>query len=367
VSKTKRLFISDIHLSSEEIYKNHPDISWFKPDRHKQRLLNFIDNTIIAKKNSVKDVILLGDIFNTWICPASIPPPSYQEIFNANQDILDKFQEIVENGINLFYMNGDHDFELMPAEIENRVFGIRAIRYYRTSRIHAEHGNRFDIFNKPDYITDPAYGTPVGYFIRRLIASAGGREIDILDLSGSIDDIIEAAVTEQNIFSSIIEGLAERINMGDADSILMPNGKQIAIGELKERYKKLSGVYNKRELIADLSQRMYLNESADHLCQKYDFNGDSDDVTVESKNGDHINHFKLAINIVVFGHTLNAMVDKDFYLVENRIYANTGSWCKDKAYCVEIDKSARTSGQVRVNLYSVTDDGALKKEASEKV
>ncbi|MCK5347667.1 MAG: metallophosphoesterase, partial [Candidatus Heimdallarchaeota archaeon] len=322
MSKTKRLFISDIHLSSEEIYKNHPDISWFKPDRHKQRLRKFIDNTIIAKKNNVKDVILLGDIFNTWICPASIPPPSYQEIFKANQDILDKFQEIVTNDISLFYTNGNHDFDLMPPEIENRINGIRAIKYYRTGRIHAEHGNRFDIYNKPDFVTDPAYGKPIGYFISRLVATAGGREIGILDLPNFIDDIIEAAVTDQNIFSSIIEGLAERVNMGDEDPILLPNERKITIGKLKERYEKLSDVYNKRELIADLFQRRYLNGPADRLCQKYDF------------------------NIVVFGHTHNAMIDKDYFLVEDRIYANTGSWCKDKAYCVEIDKNRRASGQV---------------------
>ncbi len=343
MSKTKRLFISDIHLSSEEIYKNHPDISWFKPDRHKQRLLNFIDNTIIAKKNSVKDVILLGDIFNTWICPASIPPPSYQEIFKANQEILDKFQDILDSGISLFYTNGNHDFDLTAAKIEDKINGIRAIKYYRTGRIHAEHGNRFDIYNKPDFITDPAYGKPIGYFISRLVATAGGREIGILDLPNFIDDIIESAVTDQNIFSSIIEGLAERVNMGDDNTILMPNKRKITIGELKVRYEKLSDVYNKRELVADLFQRRYLNGPADRLCQKYDF------------------------NIVVFGHTHNAMIDKDYFLVEDRIYANTGSWCKDKAYCVEIDKSPRASGQVRVSLYSVRDDGSAKRKATETV
>lgn len=343
MSKTRRLFISDIHLSSEEIYKNHPDISWFKPNGHKQRLLNFIDNHIIAKKNNIKDVILLGDIFNTWICPASIPPPSYQEIFNGNQDIINKFQEILDNGINLFYSNGNHDFDLIPAEIENQINGIQVMKYYRTGRVHAEHGNRFDIYNKPDFVTDPAYGRPIGYYISRLVASVGGREIGILDLPNFIDDIIEAAVTEQNIFSSIIEGLAERANMNDEDPIKMPNKKEITISELKERYERLSDVYNKRELIADLYQRRYLNGPADRLCQKYDF------------------------NIVVFGHTHNAMIDKDYFLVEDRIYANTGSWCKNKAYCVEIDKNPRSSRPVKVNLYRVNNDGSVKRKGAETV
>ena len=105
----------------------------------------------------------------------------------------------------------------------------------------------------------------------------------------------------------------------------------------------MSDIYNKREMIADLFQRRYLNGPADRLCQKYDF------------------------NVVVFGHTHNAMIDKDYFLVEDRIYANTGSWCKDKAYCVEIDKSPRASGQVRVSLYRVKEDGSLRRKATEKV
>jgi len=103
--------------------------------------------------------------------------------------------------------------------------------------------------------------------------------------------------------------------MEDNDPIRMPNEREITIGKLKERYEKLSGVFNKREMIADLVQRRYLNGPADCLCQKYDF------------------------NIVIFKHTHNANVDKDYFLVDDRIYANTGSWCKDKACCVEIDKS----------------------------
>ena len=128
--------------------------------------------------------------------------------------------------------------------------------------------------------------------------------------------------------------------MGDEDSIQMPNNKEITIGKLKERYDRLSDVYNKRELIVDLYQRRYLNGPADRLCQKFDF------------------------NIIVFGHTHNAMIDKDYFLVEDRIYANTGSWCKDNAYCIEIDKNPRSSQPVKVNLYRVRDDGTVKRKST---
>lgn len=342
MAKTKRIFISDIHLSSKEIYKNHSDIAWFKPNEHKKRLIHFIDNYIIAKKNDIKDVILLGDVFNTWVCPASIPPPTYSEIFSANQDVMRKFQEIVNNNIGLFYINGNHDFDLSRNEIESQISGIQAIKYYRTGRIHAEHGNRFDIYNKPDFITDPGYGRPIGYYISRLVSSAGGGGIGILDLPNFLDDIIEAALTPQNIFSSIIEGLAERAGMDD-DGIIQMSTQQVTIGELKQRYERLSDVYTQRELIVDLYQRRYLNGPADRLCQKYDF------------------------HIVVFGHTHNAMIDKDFFLVEDRIYANSGSWCKDKAYCIEIDKSQKSGQPTKVYLYRVNDDGSVTRKGRETV
>lgn len=76
---------------------------------------------------------------------------------------------------------------------------------------------------------------------------------------------------------------------------------------------------------------------------------------------------KYDFNIVVFGHTHNAMIDKDYFLVEERIYANTGSWCKDNAYCVEIDKSPRPGQPVKVNLYRVNNDGSVKRKDTETI
>ena len=93
----------------------------------------------------------------------------------------------------------------------------------------------------------------------------------------------------------------------------------------------------------DLYQRRYLNGPADRLCEKYDF------------------------NVVVFGHTHNAMIDKDFFLVEDRIYANTGSWCKGNAYCVEIDKNPRSSKPLKVSLYKVNNNGSVKTKAAETI
>jgi UDP-2,3-diacylglucosamine pyrophosphatase LpxH len=314
---TKRYFISDLHLSSQTLYDG--GYSWFKPARDKTRLINFIDEYILGKSN-IKDVVLLGDIFNTWICPAHIPPPSYKEIFKANGEILRRFKKIADSDINLFYINGNHDFDLEGKEIRAAIPGIKPIGIYSSGRLHAEHGHRFDeIINKPDYFCDPAFGLPIGYVISRLVTCFTTSGYSLLDLPTYLDDIVEAAVTGQNIYETIIEGLAERAGMAEGDIIMMPQGRSLSIRAAKARYKKLEQKHSFSDLVRGLWDRSALGWHADRMCHKGD------------------------INVVIFGHSHKASIDKDFFLVKDRIYANSGSWCKKNAYCVEVKKYKDTT------------------------
>ncbi|MFC1714582.1 metallophosphoesterase [Candidatus Poribacteria bacterium] len=336
MARTKRIFISDIHLTSQERYDDEQYSSWYDPDIHGPRLLGFLDNYVLANAGGIKDVVLLGDIFNTWMCPCDMEPPTYAQIFQDNRIVMDKFKELTDNGINVFYSRGNHDFDLESGEIEdvfkkngNENERFRVIGSYLSGRIHAEHGNEYDLFNRPDRQTDPAFARPIGYFISRLVASAGGDRYATLDMAGYLDDLLEAAVTSQNIYTSIIEALAERAGLDENARILMPNSRELTISQVKARYATLD--YSKRELLANLYERRYLDGTADRLCKRFEY------------------------NVVVFGHTHKAKIDKDFFLVDDRIYANTGSWCKDNAYCVEINKTSRT----HVRLYRINDDGTV--------
>lgn len=343
MAKTKRFFISDIHLSSQALYEDPKNPAWYDPEIHNPRLLGFLENTVLAQKDQIKDLILLGDIFNTWVCPAKKAPPKYSEIFKANRPVLDMFKKIRKAGISLYYVNGNHDYDLDRATLQRAIPGIATINCYRTGRIYAEHGSQYDIYNKPDYVTDPAFGRPIGYFISRLVSTIGADGYGLIDLADYLDDILEAALSSQNIFASIIEGLAERASMKEADRIVLPQQKGISIAELKERFERLSDVYTLNELISDLYQRRYLNGPADRLCKRYDF------------------------NVVVFGHTHNAMLDKDWFLTADRIYANTGCWCKKHAHSVEVDKSQDQNQKTRVRLHKVSLDGSSTVIADEEI
>lgn len=335
--RTRRIFISDIHLSSEEAYRpeNSQPLSWFLPERDGDRLLNFLETSIIQNGADIKDVVLLGDIFNSWVWPADQVPPGYDRIFESNPLVLEKFIKIIASGINLFFINGNHDFDLSPDKVQAAIPGIQPVQCYRSGLMFAEHGHQYDIYNKPDFICDPAYGCPIGYFITRLMTSAGQVQFNLLDLPGVIDDILEAALTSQTIFASIIEALAERAGMNGEDEVPLPGGDRISINQLKERYQKLGEIYNLSELISDLYERRYLHGPADRLCQKSDY------------------------HVVVFGHTHNALIDKDFFLVKDRIYANSGCFCKENAYCVEIDKANDPKKPIKVRLNQVEAHGGM--------
>lgn len=335
--KTVRYFISDVHLSSRKLYDG--GYSWFKMPHHQTRLINFLDENILVNPK-VKDVVLLGDIFNTWVCPADIKPPSYKEIFEANKEILDKFRAIIQNNINLFYVTGNHDFDLAEEEIRAAIRGIKPIKIYSSGRLHAEHGHKFDdIFNKPDYFCDPAFGRPIGYVISRLVSSFSTSGYSLFDLPTYLDDIAEAVVTDQNIYETIIEGLAERAGMAEDDMIKMPYGNDLSIKEAKARYRKLEKKYSLSEFVRELWDRSSLGWHADRLCSKND------------------------INVVIFGHSHKALIDKDFFLVKDRIYANTGSWCKKNAYCVMVEK-AKT---VKISLLKVDLQGKIVKRTHELI
>jgi len=62
----KRIFISDIHLGDGARYSDPiPDRrARFSPAEHRERLLNFLDKQILTGKDNVKDLILLGDVFD---------------------------------------------------------------------------------------------------------------------------------------------------------------------------------------------------------------------------------------------------------------------------------------------------------------
>lgn len=341
MDRTKRIFISDIHLSSLERYNARDKMrrARFDPKNHQARLVNFLNKTILARESEIKDLVLAGDIFDDWVCPPDEAPPTFKEIFKSNPEIMKALREIASSEINFYYLAGNHDYSIKKSEIQSEIPGVVFQKAYDDIqlKLHAEHGNKYVLFNKSH--SGIASGRPIGYFITRLVEHMGGYVNRFQDLISYSDDVIQLAAGKSNFFSALIEALAERADVKEI--VMNSSGRKIPIKKVKKMYNPLAKKYNLIEVLTKLPNEGELEHVGDRLCNKKGY------------------------KIVIFGHTHKAKIDKDSVLVADRIYANAGCWSQKKAHCIMVDLNKK--GDTVVQLCRVENSGRAVKVEKEKI
>jgi UDP-2,3-diacylglucosamine pyrophosphatase LpxH len=270
---------------------------------------------------------------DNWVCPVDEVPPTFDEILGAshNKNIVVKLRSLSENK-RVIYMPGNHDMhatsEMINKHFPKIVYGGSALNKsrYRTSRLLAEHGSAYAMFNAPDPINSPGNRLPLGYFISRVAATQAARtghaDRHYWTYADDLLELLGPQKLPQAVFEAILEeaGLHEdtEIIMGTTDG--KPDGNRIVIkaSAVKERYANLyeqwESHYGKgmafKSIMAEIG---YLGDLADYL----------------SKKGD--------TNIIIFGHSHYSELDKDSWFVKDRIYANCGAWCDDETRCSFIE------------------------------
>jgi len=339
----KRIFISDIHFGDDERYRDpepHRRARYI-PDEHGERLLNFLNQQILAEKDHVKDLVLLGDVFDTWVCPFDALPPTYDSIFGSeeNQPILDTLRQIADSNVNLYYVNGNHDYDLTDDLLQAAIPGIivNSAGYDDPELgLHAEHGHQFTLFNQS--YPEVADGLPIGYPITRLAEHLGGYVRGFKDLIGYLDEAFDVFSGRANIFEAIIEGLAERAK---AEQILMSTEETLTIDQVKSLYKNLEYHDQPFKVGRKLASEGDLEKFGDRLSEAHGY------------------------KVVVFGHTHAAKIDKDSLFVKDRIYVNSGNWCGKEAHCVVVEPG--DNGRTAASLIAIDADGQPVPEESRKL
>lgn len=174
----KIIVISDIHLGIDdeisEIVKNRP------------LLISFLKR--IQAEKLADEVVINGDFLDQWFLPGNYETTAdsdefYKQVARNNQDVIDEFKNLIDSGIRLVYVSGNHDMTLSHKTLEDILPGIiqsrdvRGLGRYRTGRrgeIVIEHSHRYDMFCAPDILTNDEfveYGDPIlpaGYFFARV-------------------------------------------------------------------------------------------------------------------------------------------------------------------------------------------------------
>lgn len=172
------IVISDLHLGIDdkisETVKNKP------------LLISFLKK--IQDEKLADEVVINGDFLDQWFLPGNFEtnPNSdefYKQVAENNQDVIDEFKNLMDSGIRLVYVPGNHDMTLSYKTLEDILPGIiqsrdvRGLGRHRTGRrgeIVIEHSHRYDMFCAPDILTNGEfmeYGEPIlpaGYFFARV-------------------------------------------------------------------------------------------------------------------------------------------------------------------------------------------------------
>jgi len=319
--RNKRLFVTDLHMGAGRTPKlDKHDYDWLKP-AEAESFANFLK--YVNESDDVKEVVLLGDVMETWVCPVDEVPPSFDEIISAkkNKDIVKQLKNLAKNeDIKLLYFPGNHDMSITADFLEFNfpgiVFGGSAAHNsaFSAGRILAEHGSAYAMFCAPDPVNNPGNRLPLGYFISRIVATKVAN-------TGSakhhywryVDDLIEC-LGPQTLPASVFEAVLEEADLPEDVEIKMSsNGGRtysVGAGEVKEKYKNVYEDWRSKKgdgmaFLAVWAELGHLGKIADLLCKK----GNT--------------------KIVIFGHSHGCKLDKDSWLVEDRIYANCGTWCDE--------------------------------------
>ena len=120
---TKTIFISDIHMCDYSSIvppdKKYSCYGWF--NKNSKLLTKFLEN--VEKDRDVKNIVILGDLFDGWVCPYDEDPlhgaknvddmfikmGSVDEQTNPiNAPVIKGFQQLALDG-RLIYVPGNHD------------------------------------------------------------------------------------------------------------------------------------------------------------------------------------------------------------------------------------------------------------------
>jgi UDP-2,3-diacylglucosamine pyrophosphatase LpxH len=377
--RTKRYFISDIHLTDDDSHaakqegKPYP-YSWIGEDRI-NLLAGFLDK--LAADPTTRDVVILGDLFDNWVCPAEQSPPKFDAIIGAkaNKEVIVALNNVVSKGAGLFYVYGNHDMLMDGADLENAVKGIKVIGSGQKSgafingRLIAEHGHKYCLMNAPATDKTASY-LPSGHFITRIVtqrtAVTGEKVNQFAEFCGVVTEALGHPADP--LVEDVLFGMGRKSGMDKTSPIMM------------------SGIDNTPGSVT-------LGDRVDRYGNDYDSWGGKNGVTAHIaldndmariggnlyRGADEVYLAKKTHNIVIFGHThypelrpyplYNVNIDGNGVqqMLDERetIYANCGSWVDEceKPTFVEVEKSAGGKRRyVRLGWVDPTGKSFIKEE-----
>ena len=398
-STTKRIFISDIHMGDGRSVSPggsfHP-YGWFY-DPRPGMLSSFLKQYCIDDK-SVKKLVIVGDLFDEWICPTQFDPTDrdhqpeqFENIVNAPQNqLVTAWLRELASGQRLAYVRGNHDM-LANKPIMQKLFpGIEhqgkddgqdndAHDVYETNDgIWAEHGHWYGLFNAP-FVPRSATGftasvLPLGFFISRLSAQEALRTgksvkgLDIfLDWIRHIHKCVPDSRDPNRAMTQATHSVIDRVLMNLFDELVKEsapdqygailNGLDNIPGfvtwyQVKNRYGSIFSQWNRNHPgnVSPYDAIWCDAASLDRAVSSIFFKNDKAKIVICG----HTHKYEFSSTLGLFEPT--ALIPSG----TQYIYANAGTWINDEPHCtfVETELDLNTGNHiVRLREWAQTSGG----------
>jgi len=349
-SRTAIVCISDIHLGDDRRLTNR--YGWM---RNNLPLLTGFLNKIRLSPN-VKELVIAGDLFDEWVAPMDVDALNgmtssefADSIAAANQEIIDAFNSIIQDGlIKVTYVPGNHDM-LVTAEDIQRIFpGISQARdvkglgtYTPADRpeIIIEHGHRYDFYNAPDPISNRDIThtnslLPPGFFVSKIAATSDREKLSpLMKPEEPTENMVNTSQYHYALYWLAWELILSQKTVKESrDAKIIKTGidgftASYAINDLipydigggtldVNLYKRIQDTWEERQTINLVPVHIMTAEaiSAGALTIFLDAQALQQYILIPSSHK----------RIVVFGHTHKTIIVK--YTDYKSVYVNTGTW-----------------------------------------
>jgi UDP-2,3-diacylglucosamine pyrophosphatase LpxH len=362
--RNKRIFISDIHLGDSRSMNDPNHFGWFK--KNVPLLAKFLEE--ISNAPDVKEVVILGDLFDDWVIPTNLEPlTSFEQIcLNLdNKPVIDNLKGLAANqDIKLAYVPGNHDMSISgPGIAETKQFlekTFPGIRYfcsntaplgsYNVGTLAAEHGDRYCLFNSPDLWAKPDTFLPLGYFISRIVAYKVVQNGKGQDPRQILIKFLKHYMKHPDFIEDLVIAIAQDAGLSAQDTIKLDG---------IPGYPGLMTVEEIGKLFKNLPKNW--EETPGQINLGTAIMGDLENLYIAAQTT-YFSTLHPTIDIVIFGHTHIPLLKKDKINPSDenpaapcrRIYANSGTWVDQGRNCTYVETEEKPESRqhyVRIKSY----------------
>jgi UDP-2,3-diacylglucosamine pyrophosphatase LpxH len=270
--------ISDIHIGT-----NYPTC-WYQASVHEPMLIRVLE-WVIQNSVNIKELVILGDLFDFWTYPPEVQPPTIDDILQANPNIFGpqgKLGQVLDalSG-RVIYLCGNHDMNVTQADLSKIVSpgghtvqkGEDLYLDPKNFGVYYTHGHLTTLFNAPDTVNTQFGGIPLGHFVTRAVAhmvqqklKPGQTAADLPSQGSPYDTDLSSfftALTHGVMYPSIanmfLDYIIKTTQIDPNTPVTMADGSKVAIGSVGQIYGNLwtqwvgryGYIYTYKALMAD--------------------------------------------------------------------------------------------------------------------